>query len=268
MKTVQRVAFFCLMLVYAAALAPGFFATVSYDTQDREHPRHPPSREFLLGSDDLGRDRFARLLYGMQVSLLLAPAAALCATAIAAVLGGLSSLAHPLLSRALLALVDVVVSVPWLFLLLTVRAILPLNVSAWASVVLTFSILGLLGWAPAVRAFRAASMQIAESDYVTQAYGLGCARHQVLTRHMLPNLLPVMRAQFWALVPVFVLAEANLSMLGLGVADPMPSLGNLMAELQNYSAVREQPWIAAPAVTLALIICAMQSLNSKGNSPA
>jgi peptide/nickel transport system permease protein len=74
----------------------------------------------------------------------------------------------------------------------------------------------------------------------------------------LPNVLPAIVASFWLSVPAFVIAEATLSMLGLGVTEPLPSLGNLISELQNYPVVLEQPWIVAPAVLLVLVLSALR----------
>jgi len=77
---------------------------------------------------------------------------------------------------------------------------------------------------------------------------------RLLWFHILPNLRPVLSAQFWILVPVFLLTEANLGLLGLGLTEPLPSLGSMLAELQNYSRIPEAPWILAPALLLILIV--------------
>jgi peptide/nickel transport system permease protein len=74
---------------------------------------------------------------------------------------------------------------------------------------------------------------------------------------MLPNLRPVLAAQLWILVPVFLLTEANLGLLGLGVAEPLPSLGNMLADLQDYQRIPESPWILAPAVLLVLVVASL-----------
>jgi ABC-type dipeptide/oligopeptide/nickel transport system permease subunit len=76
--------------------------------------------------------------------------------------------------------------------------------------------------------------------------------------HVVPNLRPVVLAQFWILVPVFLLTEANLGVLGIGVTEPMPSLGNMLAELRAYDRIVEAPWIAAPAV---LVVATVASLH-------
>lgn len=251
-----------LLVITVGSLVPGLFTKGSYDAQHRRNPNEPPNHEYLLGTDELGRDRFTRLIYGARTSLLLAPAAAMLATAIAAIAGIMTNCFVPL-RRPILLIVDVMVSTPLIFLLLMTRAWLPLDVSAAVSVSITFVLLGLLGWAPAVRVFAASAQASAESEFILQARAGGCRPLRILMRHLLPNLAPVVLTQFCVLVPVFVLAEANLSILGLGVSEPLPSLGNLMADLLNYSLVLEQPWLLIPAVLLFCITGSLHILRIK-----
>ena len=262
MKYVRGLALGFIVAVYVCSLWPGLLAGTSYDMQHREHVSEPPGQTFLLGTDELGRDRFARLLYGLRTSLILAPAAAMLSTALATIIGVLTASFGGRLERLVLYIVDVFNSTPWLFLLLLARAFLPLNVSAWFSVGVTFALLGLLGWAPGVRVIAAAMGRLTRSDFLLQARAMGCQPRRLLLRHSVPNLAPVVLAQFWLTTPIFVLAEANLSMLGLGVTE-FPSLGNLITELQNYSAVIDQPWLLAPALVLFAILAAFQFVFSK-----
>src|SRR5919109_762211 len=127
-----------LACVFAERLAPA-----DYAHQFRDIPDAPASRAHLLGTDDLGRDRFARVLYGTRISLLLAPAAALVSTLLAALVGGLAGYLGGAWARVAMAGTDLFLSLPWLFLLITVRAMLPLNVSPLVSVLVTFLLLGL-----------------------------------------------------------------------------------------------------------------------------
>ncbi len=244
-----------LVLVSAACLlAPYVSASASYARQFRDLPDAPPSRQHPLGTDDLGRDRLARLLYGTRVSLLLAPAAALLSTLLAALIGGIAGFAGRWVEHGVTAVIDLFLSLPWLFLLITVRALLPLNVSPLVSVIVMFTLLGALGWAAAARVVCADARTLSNSDFVLLARASGIGGFRLLWRHLLPNLKPVLQAQFWLSIPVFILTEANLGMLGLGVAEPMPSWGSLLHELEGFSALSAHSWQFAPLLLLVLVV--------------
>lgn len=258
MSRVQKFALVLLGLVALASLAAGYLAPASYAHQFRDSISAPPSARFLLGTDELGRDRFARLLYGTRVSLLLAPAAALLSTLIAALIGGLAGYLGGRWERYMTSGIDLFLSLPWLFLLLMVRALLPLNTSPVTSVMITFLLLGCLGWATPARIIRAGTRTLIHSDYLVQARANGISGSRLFCRHLLPNLRPILLAQFWISVPVFILSEANLGLLGLGVSEPLPSWGALLRELENYTAVLQNPWMLAPVVLLVAVVSCLQ----------
>ncbi len=254
MKWMRRGAITFLGLVFAASMLANYVAPASYAHQFRELPDAAPSSQHWLGTDDLGRDRFSRLLYGTRVSLLLAPAAALVSSGLAAVIGGAAGFAGGWLESTVMAAADLVLSLPWLFLLITVRAFLPLNVAPIASVAITFALLGCLGWASAARVVCADARTLKNSEIVLLARASGSGGFRLLWRHLVPNLRPVLTAQFWISIPVFILTEANLSILGLGVAEPLPSWGGLLRELENFTSFSAQPWLFAPLILLVVTV--------------
>jgi len=238
----------------AVCLLANVLAPVSYAHQFRDLPDAAPSRQHPLGTDDLGRDRLARLLYGTRVSLLLAPAAALVSGLLAALIGGSAGFLGGWLETAVMAATDLFLSLPWLFLLITVRALLPLNVSPVTSVVITFALLGCLGWAAAARVICANARMLCGSDMILLARATGSSGFRLLWRHIVPNLMPVLSAQFWISIPVFILTEANLGVLGLGVAEPLPSWGSLLRELESFTMFSGQPWQLVPLVLLIVTV--------------
>jgi peptide/nickel transport system permease protein len=258
MSRVRLIAMVFLAIVFSAVVLADFVAPAPYAKQFREAPNAPPSLKHLLGTDDLGRDAFSRLLYGSRVSLLLAPAAALLSTLIAAGVGGLAGYLGGWFERVALAATDLSLSLPWLFLLLTVRALLPLNVSPLLSVTITFALLGTLGWSSSGRIICSGARAIRQSDFVLQAKALGIPPHRLLFRQVLPNLNPVLAAQFWTSIPIFIIAEANLGVLGLGVAEPLPSWGNLLRGLENWPEVKASPVKLAPILMLILVVSCLQ----------
>jgi peptide/nickel transport system permease protein len=262
MKPIRITAISVLALVSVASIGAGVLAPHDYSTQFREHPNEPPSRAFLLGTDDLGRDRLSRLLEGSRVSLLCAPIAALIATGLAAAIGVAAGFRGGWVDELATALTDLFLSLPWLFLLLTLRALLPLNVSPWASVATTFLMLAFVGWAWGARLVRASVVSMRDRGAFLHARAYGCGGRRLLWVHILPNLRPVLSAQFWILVPVFLLTEANLGVLGLGIVEPLPSWGNMLSELQNYQRIPESPWILAPGILLVLVVASLHFLVS------
>lgn len=247
-----------LCAIFVVGLFAGTISPYPYAKQFRERPNAAPSSTHLLGTDTLGRDLFARLVYGTRVSLLLAPAAALLATLLAGILGGLAGLAGGWCEKLILAVTDLSMALPLLFVLLALRALLPLDISPIVSVIATFTLLGLLGWPASLRVVWGATKNLRDSDFLLLARATGCRRWRIIVRHLLPNLRPVLFAQFWVSIPVFVLTEATLSMLGLGVIEPLPSWGNLLRGLEDISALSANPWRLAPLVLLILVVICFQ----------
>ncbi len=262
MNAARKLACGVIIAVCVLSVAANWLAPTGYAKQFREDPSSPPSQRHLLGTDELGRDRFARVLYGTRISLLLAPAAALFSTLLAALVGGLAGYLGGFWLRAARAFTDLFLSLPWLFLLITVRAILPLNVSPLLSVLITFAILGLLGWAASARVLSTSADALRNSDFILQARASGLHGPRLFLIHVLPNLKPVLYAQFWISIPVFILSEANLGILGLGVAEPLPSWGSLLRELEGMISFREEPWRLVPLVLLIVVMTSFQTLLS------
>ena len=263
MKVARWLACVIVVAVCALSLGANWLAPDGYAKQFREAPNAPPSRQHLLGTDEVGRDRFARVLYGTRISLLLAPAAALISTALAAILGGLAGYLGGIWLKLARAFTDLFLSLPWLFLLITVRALLPLNVSPLVSVLITFVILGVLGWAASARVLATTADSLRHSDFLLQARASGLHGPRLFLVHVLPNLKPVLYAQFWISIPVFILSEANLGVLGLGVAEPLPSWGSLLRELEGLISFREEPWRLVPLFLLIVVLTSFQLLLSK-----
>jgi peptide/nickel transport system permease protein len=247
-KVIRIIAICFLIVVALTALVP-----VRYERQFRDSPNAGPSRQFLLGTDDLGRDRLSRLIYGTRVSLLLATSAAILSCLAAAALGGLAGFG--IADKLILGSADLFLSLPWLFLLLMVRAFLPLNVSPILSVTITFLLLGLLGWATPAKVVRAAVRKLSASDFMLQARATGSSR--LLSKHLIPNVMPILWAQLWITIPAYVLAETTLGMLGLGVMEPLPSWGNLLRELEG-GGISSHPWMLAPVLLLAAVVGSFQ----------
>jgi peptide/nickel transport system permease protein len=240
----KKLAVCVLALVGLCALLAPVIAPYDYSRQFRESIDAPAGSRFPMGTDDLGRDRFSRLIYATRVSVLLAPAAALVSVSLALLLFRFSSLT------------TLCLSLPWIFLFIILRALLPLNTSPLGSILLTFALMGVAGWAWPARIFAASIRQIGQSEWLLQARAAGISAPRIAFVHVWPHLRATAIAQFRVLIPAYILSEASLGLLGLGVAEPLPSWGNLLADLQRAQAVHGSPWVLAPlALLMAVMIC-------------
>src|SRR3954449_714296 len=174
MRVLRRLSLAFLAVIAALSLMAGVVAPHDYAMQFRDRPNVAPSREFPLGTDDLGRDRFSRLLAGSRISLLCAPAAAFVATAVAAAVGVAAGYFGGWVDEAATALIDLFLSLPWLFAVLTLRALLPLNFPASASTAATFLMIAAVGWASGARVVRASVAEMRCAGPILHARASGC----------------------------------------------------------------------------------------------
>ena len=263
MKRSQLLAISALVVLFVVAALSGIAPANSHAKQYRDLPGARPSAAFPLGTDELGRDRMVRLLFATRISLVLAPAAALAATLLAVMGGGIAGYFGGFWDKCTVRAVDLMLSLPWLFLLLAARALLPLNAPPVASLTMTYGLLAVLGWAGPARVIRAGTRELRQSDFTLQARAEGCGKLRILWRHVIPNLRPVVLAQLWTTIPVFILAEANLGLLGLSASEPFPTWGNLLRELQNPFSLRPEAF-APLAVIMLSVACFKLAMPTGG----
>jgi peptide/nickel transport system permease protein len=219
-----------------------------------------PARVFLIGSDAYGRDQLSRLLYGGQISLF----AGLLATAISVIwgilIGTTAGYYGGWVDEALMRGAEVFLALPWLYLLFAVRAFLPLHIAPNQVFILLIAVIGMIGWARPARLIRGVALSAKEREYVLAARGFGASNVYILRRHILPQISGIAFTQAAVFLPRYVLAEVALSFLGLGVAEPAPSWGNLLAPLQQYQIIESCWWMLLPALTLIPVFLAYYSL--------
>ncbi len=221
-----------------------------------------PGRVFLLGTDRFGRDQLSRLLYGARISLFGGLIAAGLAVALGLVAGAVAGYFGGWIDEALMRLAELFLALPWLYLLIGVRAFLPLHISATQAFLLLVGLIGLIGWAAPARLVRGVVLSARRRDYVTAARGFGASDVYILWRHVLPRAMPVATTQLAVRIPSYVLAEVTLSFLGLGVAEPVPSWGNMLAVLQQAHVLLSYGWMFLPAIALAVVILSYHQLAS------
>lgn len=209
-----------------------------------------PGRIFLLGTDDYGRDQLSRFLYGGQTSLFAGLLAAALSLGLGILLGGVAGYFGSLADGALMRGTEIFMALPWIYLLFAVRAFLPLHLEARQVFFLLVAIMGLTSWARPARLIRGVVLSAKHRDYVQAARGFGGSSFYIFRRHILPETSAVVLTQAALLVPQFILAEVTLSFLGLGVGEPVPSWGNMLAGLQNYSVLESYWWMFAGGLAL------------------
>ena len=229
-----------IALALAALSAPLAAAWLGHDPflPDLFNRFEPPSATHPLGTDDLGRDILLRLLYGARVSLIVGLMAALAATLIGTVVGLLAAWRGGWLDAALMRLADGLLALPALPLLVILAALDPAVVGlprgeAGADILRIAGLLAAFGWVGVARLVRATALSVLARDFVRAARALGVGEARVLWRHVLPQLAPPIAIATALAVGGAVLSESVLSFLGLGIAPPAPSWGNMLANAQE-----------------------------------
>lgn len=212
----------------------------------------PPSAAHPLGTDDLGRDVLARLMYGGRISFLVGFCSMIIATVVGVVYGAASGFLGGIWDRLMMRFVDLVMSFPAIFLLLVV-----LNLTGnSASVGIMILYLGLFGWMGLARIVRSQVLSIRTYDYVEAARALGSGKIRILFKHVLPGAM----APVWVSVAFGVagsmLAEASLDFLGFGLPPQIPSWGNMLNSAENYIVTRPL-FILAPGIAITIAVVAI-----------
>jgi peptide/nickel transport system permease protein len=220
-------------------------------------------RLYLLGSDSFGRDQLSRFLYGGRVSLLAGLSGAGLTLLLGLFVGAVAGYYGGWKDDLLMRLAELFLALPWLYLLFALRAFLPLRVSPLQAFFLIIVVIGAVGWARPARLVRGVVLSAKERDFVRAARSFGATGGYLLRRHILPETSSVLLTQAAILVPQFVLAEMTLSFLGLGVPEPVPSWGNLLSSLQQYSVLVSYWWMYLPALAMVPFFLGYLGLGSE-----
>jgi len=216
----------------------------------------PPGDLFLLGTDEFGRDVLSRLLIGARISILMAIGAAVIALTLALVTGSIAGYAGGIVDTLVSGATELVLALPWLYLLLAVRAALPLSLPPAQAVAVIVGLLGVLGWGRPGRLVRAIVASARGREYVMAARTAGASTSRILVRHVWPELAGVLGVAAVVLIRQFIVAETTLSLFGLGIPEPMPSWGIMLAAAQRPQALTETWWLLAPVAGL-ILVCVM-----------
>ena len=222
----------------------------------------------LLGADSYGRDIFSRLLYGSRASLGLAVLATLAAMLLGAAIGGVAGFAGGTVDEALSRFSDFVLVLPAIYVVLALRAVMPLVLPPREVFVLLAGIFALVGWPIVARGVRGIVASEREREYVAAGRALGAGPLRLLAVHVLPATRGYLTTQATLLLPSFILAEATLSYVGLGFPDTVPTWGTMLHDASNVALVADAPWMLAPAAAIFLVVLAVNLMvQGSGHSP-
>jgi peptide/nickel transport system permease protein len=221
-----------------------------------------PARVSLLGTDELGRDRFSRLIIAARFSLLVGPMGALLATLLGIILGAWASHGRRLLDGLLMRAADAMMALPALVLILAARAAFPLELPPWRAAMLMIGIFLAVGWAEVARLSRGLIIAEQRREYILAARALGLSTPRIFVRHILPNIGRPLIVQFTIMLPAFVLAETALSFLGVGLQEPEPSWGNMLAGASDLTKLQAQPLVLlAPAFAILILVVGVRLIS-------
>ena len=201
---------------------------VNPNSTDLQVTFQPPSKEHLLGTDQLGRDQLSRLLVGGRTSLAIGFAGAFIALTLGVSVGLLSGFFGGRVDDLIMWFINTLQSIPQIFLLLIIFALFA-PTPTWLVI-----ILGFLGWVGTCRLVRGEVFSVRERDYVTASRALGASRWTLMTRHILPNVIPIVIIVTAIDIGTLILIESALSFIGLGVQPPTATWGNMLAKAQQY----------------------------------
>ena len=238
-----------IVLIVLAIFAP-WIAPHSYSYQNLDLGAQPPSSDFLLGTDTLGRDLFSRILYGARVSLLVGFVATGVALVIGVSWGIIAGYFGGRIDSVMMRIVDVLYGLPFIIFIILLMVIFGRNI--W----LLFAAIGAVEWLTMARIVRGQVLSIKNQEYVLAAQAMGVTNMQMFRKHIFPNILGPIAVYATLTIPQVMLLEAFLSFLGLGIQPPMSSWGTLIR--YGVESMEEYSWLLIyPGLTFTITLFAL-----------
>lgn len=216
-----------------------------------------PSAEHILGCDDIGRDVFARLVYGGKVSLQVGLLSAIISLLIGVPLGLLAGYYKGIWETIIMRTADIFMSFPSMILILVLVAVI--GPSVWTVTI----VIGVLGWTDFAKLIYGNVLSVREKEYVESAKAIGTKDHVILLKYIIPNSFAPILINFTFRTAQAIIQESSLSFLGMGVQPPMASWGNILYAAQSIVVLSSRPWLWVPAGVL--LILTVSSINFIGD---
>jgi len=238
-----------LFLIILSALLAPWIAPYDPGATSLANKLSAPNAENLMGTDRFGRDILSRLLYGGRISLLVGFGSVAGALIIGLTIGAIAGYYGGLVDAILMRFVDIIISIPTIFLLITIVTIFQPSVD---KLILIFAI---TSWTTTARIVRGEFLSLRTREFVLASRTIGTRPTKIIFSHILPNAMGPIIVTATILVGTVILAEAALSYLGLGVQPPTPSWGNMLQDAQNFTVLLKAPWYPAfPGLMILLTV--------------
>ena len=216
----------------------------------------------ILGTDNLGRDRFSRLLHAVKFSLIVCSIGVVLASFIGIIIGVTSGYSTRFVDTVFMGATDAMLSLPTLILILAARAAFPLELPPMRAALLLLLIFALTGWAEMARLARGLVVATREREFIAAAVATGVTQFRILFRHVLPNISAPLITQAMLMLPAFLVAEIALSYLGVGLQEPEASLGNMLTAASDLNQLRQHPVIIlSPAIVIFIFVLGIRLLS-------
>ena len=244
-----------LCIVILISIFVVFVPNLDPNAIDVTNQLQPPSAAHWFGTDNMGRDYFARVLYGGRISLVVGVLAMLTCIVFGVIIGTVSGYFGGLVDSILMRLVDVFQSIPWIIMVTVVGIVFKKGLFS------IIFVIGLFSWMPIARLVRSEVLSSKEREYVQYARFIGVRSLTVMLKHVLPSVFPTIITAATAAIANAIMTESSLSFLGLGIQQPMSSWGSLLQQAQQY--LQMAPYMAIlPGI---LIILTVYSFNKLGD---
>ena len=216
----------------------------------------------LLGTDEQGRDEFSRLLFGGRISLFIGLVGIMISFPLGMLVGGISGYFGGWTDTILMRLVEVLMTIPGIYLLISLAAVIPPGLSSAQTFLLIVLITSFISWSGLARVIRGQVLSLKEQEFVQAAKAMGAKPFYIILRHILPQTATYIIISATLAIPSFIITESVLSLIGLGIQQPDPSWGNLLSLATNASILVLQPWLIwPPALLIILTVLAFNVLG-------
>jgi peptide/nickel transport system permease protein len=224
-------------------------------------PENPGDPFFLLGTDQLGRDLFSRIVHGARVSLTIGLIGVGLSLIIGVLLGGISGYVGGRTDDLIQRVIEFLQSLPTIPLWMGLAAAIPATLSPLTVYFLITVILSVIGWTSLAREVRGKFIALREEDFIIAARLDGTGELRIITRHMVPSFLSHIIATVTLAIPSMILAETALSFLGIGLRPPVVSWGVMLQDAQSVTALANAPWLLYPGLAIMIVVLAFNFLG-------